>query len=109
MPNDAAVSDRPRSYLINVVATPLWGVLHASERRVPERRTAPWLQGMCLWDGFYSQARQQTSSRRARLLHKHHVAASRVEVELLAPGILLDDVALCVFTNDRHLLFVLIN
>jgi hypothetical protein len=33
-----------RSYPINVVATPLWGVVHGSERRVPERRTAPWLQ-----------------------------------------------------------------
>ena len=33
-----------RSHFMNVVATPLWGVAHGSEHRVPERRTAPWLQ-----------------------------------------------------------------
>jgi hydrogenase/urease accessory protein HupE len=39
-----------RSDLINVVATPLWGVIHGSEHRVPERRTAPWLQGVRIYE-----------------------------------------------------------
>jgi hydrogenase/urease accessory protein HupE len=39
-----------RGDLINVVATPLWGVIHGSERRVPERRTALWLQGVRIYE-----------------------------------------------------------
>jgi hydrogenase/urease accessory protein HupE len=48
------------SHLINVVATPLparrsfyeggWGVIHGSERRVPERSTARWLQGVRIYE-----------------------------------------------------------
>jgi urease accessory protein len=39
-----------RSHPIKVVATPLWGVTHESGRRVPERRTAPWLQGVGIYE-----------------------------------------------------------
>ena len=46
-----------RSHLVNVVATPLWGVIHGSERRVPERRTAPWLQGVPIYEMASKQRR----------------------------------------------------
>ena len=39
-----------RSHLINVVATPLWGVMHRSEPRISERRTAPWLQRVRIYE-----------------------------------------------------------
>jgi hypothetical protein len=39
-----------RNDLINGVATPLWGVIHGSERRVPEPRTAPWLQRVRIYE-----------------------------------------------------------
>ena len=48
------------SRLINVVATPLpaspepceggWGVIHRSERRISERRMAPWLQSLHIYE-----------------------------------------------------------
>jgi hydrogenase/urease accessory protein HupE len=46
-----------RSHFINVVATPLWGVIHRSERRIPERRTAPWLQRARVYEMASKQRR----------------------------------------------------
>ena len=46
-----------RSHLINVVAAPLWGVIHGSERRVPERRTAPWLPSVRVYEMGSKQCR----------------------------------------------------
>jgi hypothetical protein len=43
-------SFRLTTLLINVVATPLWGVTPGFERRAPERRTAPWLQGVRIYE-----------------------------------------------------------
>lgn len=45
-----------KSHLINVVATPLWGVIPRSERRISERRIAPWLQGVRIY-GMASKQR----------------------------------------------------
>ena len=39
-----------KTRLINVVATPLWSVTHGSECRAPEWRTAPWLQGVHIYE-----------------------------------------------------------
>jgi hypothetical protein len=46
-----------RSHLINVVATPLWGVIHSSERRISERRIAPWLQSLHIYEMASKQRR----------------------------------------------------
>jgi hydrogenase/urease accessory protein HupE len=55
------------SRLINVVATPLppslepceggWDVIHRSERRISERRIAPWLQGVRIYEMASKQRR----------------------------------------------------
>jgi hydrogenase/urease accessory protein HupE len=46
-----------RSHLMNVVATPLWGVIHRSERRISERRIAPWLQSLLIHEMASKQRR----------------------------------------------------
>ena len=46
-----------RSHLINVVATPLRGVIHRSERRISERRIAPWLQSLHIYEVASKQRR----------------------------------------------------
>ena len=45
------------SDLISVVATPLWGVTRGSNHRLPKRRTAPWLQGMRIYEIASKQCR----------------------------------------------------
>jgi hypothetical protein len=41
---------RRRTHLVNVVATPPVGRHAGSERCVPERRTAPWLQRVRIYE-----------------------------------------------------------
>jgi hypothetical protein len=49
-------SFRLTTLLINVVATPLWGVTPGFERRAPERRTAPWLQGVRIYETAFDHS-----------------------------------------------------
>ena len=80
-----------RTRLMNVVATPLWGVIHGFERRVLERRIAPWLQdahvcGMASKRPYLWLVTVFLGVLAAATAQAHEVRPAYLEIKETAPG-----------------------